>query len=291
MENEDKADDSLKDLPGNDQPLPASDKTIAEPDNIIPPQTQNMEVHHHPQIHHKKKHFKEYFLEFIMIFLAVTMGFIAESLRENIADHGKEKAFIRSMIEDAVTDTVNIHAAIAINMRRIGKLDTLATLCFMYGDKSIKAAQIYNAFFPCLRHPDFVNPTERTLMQLKNSGGMRLIEKKVAADSIIQYDDFIKKLADQQVWYENMLTALVETSMHVINYKYNVVDPTTLKNVPAPMDSSTLVTADNLKIIELGNRASIYKAVVRFYIIRLKEGNQHAINLINTLQKEYAELK
>lgn len=50
MDNEDKADDSLKDLPGNDQPLPASDKTIAEPDNIILPQTPNMEVRHHPPL-------------------------------------------------------------------------------------------------------------------------------------------------------------------------------------------------------------------------------------------------
>jgi hypothetical protein len=37
-----------------------------------------MDVHHHPDLHHKKKNFKEYFLAFIMIFLAVTIGFIAE---------------------------------------------------------------------------------------------------------------------------------------------------------------------------------------------------------------------
>jgi hypothetical protein len=35
-----------------------------------------MDVHHHPDLHHKKKNFKEYFLEFLMIFLAVTLGFI-----------------------------------------------------------------------------------------------------------------------------------------------------------------------------------------------------------------------
>ncbi len=31
-----------------------------------------MEVHHHPDLHHKPKKWKEYFLEFLMIFLAVT---------------------------------------------------------------------------------------------------------------------------------------------------------------------------------------------------------------------------
>ena len=44
-------------------------------------ETENMEVHHHPDLHHKPKKWKEYFLEFLMIFLAVTMGFIAENIR------------------------------------------------------------------------------------------------------------------------------------------------------------------------------------------------------------------
>ena len=50
-----------------------------------------MEVHHHPDLSHKKKHVKEYFLEFLMIFVAVTLGFFAESLRENMTKKEKEK--------------------------------------------------------------------------------------------------------------------------------------------------------------------------------------------------------
>ncbi len=37
-----------------------------------------------------------------------------------------------------------------------------------------------------LRHPDFVSQTDRTLSQLRNAGGMRLISKKTTADSIIK---------------------------------------------------------------------------------------------------------
>ncbi len=33
----------------------------------IPQSEINMEVHHHPDIHHKKKNFREYFLEFLMM--------------------------------------------------------------------------------------------------------------------------------------------------------------------------------------------------------------------------------
>jgi hypothetical protein len=55
-----------------------------------------MEVHHHPDLHHKPRKWKEYFLEFLMIFLAVTMGFFAESFRENIVNKEREKKYIES---------------------------------------------------------------------------------------------------------------------------------------------------------------------------------------------------
>src|SRR5450631_4361501 len=76
---------------------------------IFPSETQptDMEVHHHPDLHHKPKKWKEYFLEFLMIFLAVTLGFIAENIREHISDRNKEHEFIVSMIADLKKDTSN----------------------------------------------------------------------------------------------------------------------------------------------------------------------------------------
>jgi len=56
-------------------------------------------VHHHPDLHHKKKNFKEYFLEFVMIFLAVTLGFFAENIREHYSDKSKEQEFVVSLKE------------------------------------------------------------------------------------------------------------------------------------------------------------------------------------------------
>ena len=71
-----------------------------------------MEVHHHPDLHHKKKNFKEYFLEFLMIFLAVTMGFFAENIRENISDRHKENKYMHSLAEDLKKDTAALHYSI-----------------------------------------------------------------------------------------------------------------------------------------------------------------------------------
>lgn len=55
----------------------SASETPEEPPSFQPDQikTHKMEVHHHPDLHDKKKHWQGYFLEFLMIFLAVTMGF------------------------------------------------------------------------------------------------------------------------------------------------------------------------------------------------------------------------
>src|SRR5450432_2570215 len=92
---------------------------IKEPSNTFqqPVTPENMEVHHHPDLHHKKKHWKEYFLEFLMIFLAVTMSFFAESLRERISDTTKEYDYIKSLISDLGDD-------IRVNDNAMPKLET-----------------------------------------------------------------------------------------------------------------------------------------------------------------------
>src|ERR1700712_1332566 len=109
-----------------------------------------MEVHHHPNV--EKKSFKEYFFEFLMIFLAVTMGFAAESLREHITDNAREKEYIISMVEDAKTDTANIHRAIDLNRLRALQLDTLSSLCINYKKGNNSDAQIYRLYRKGITH-------------------------------------------------------------------------------------------------------------------------------------------
>ena len=67
----------------NMPPETNSEKNPAWP--VDPLITEQMEVHHHPQLDHKHKPWKEYLLEGLMIFIAVMMGFIAENIREG--DH------------------------------------------------------------------------------------------------------------------------------------------------------------------------------------------------------------
>ncbi|HEY5327433.1 MAG TPA: hypothetical protein VIJ27_10575, partial [Mucilaginibacter sp.] len=184
-----------------------------------------MEVHHHPDLHHAPKPWKEYLLEGLMIFLAVTMGFFAESIRENITDSSKENEYILSMIQDAKIDTAKIQMVLKLNSKRILALDSAASLCYYYDGTGSSDGEIYRQFGQAVYYPDFVYLTERTMSQLKNAGGMRLIRKKAAVDSIILYDDFSKKLLTQQEAYGTYLGGLEELLVKMLNYGYYFQTP------------------------------------------------------------------
>jgi hypothetical protein len=245
-----------------------------------------MEVHHHPNV--EKKGFKEYILEGLMIFLAVTLGFFAESIREKIADKEKERDYIVAMIEDAQTDTVNIHEAIRLNERRSYYLDSLVNICNNFESSNGEDSTIYKLYQKGLIHPSFVSPTERTLLQLKNSGGMRLIRIKSAVDSIILYDDAAKKLIDQQAYYELYQNKSVDIAVQIFDFQYfNFRNRKTKFANSKTYGNAKLLSRDKMKLMELGNVVHLYDGVVNFYIIRLQEMNDHAVNLINTLRKDY----
>jgi len=74
-----------------------------------PAQTENMEVHHHPQLEHKHKPWKEYLLEGFMIFIAVMMGFVAENIREDITNNEHVKQLTTQLMRDLKTDTIQLN--------------------------------------------------------------------------------------------------------------------------------------------------------------------------------------
>src|ERR1700690_1950623 len=105
-----------------------------------------MEVHHHPDLHHKKKKFKEYFLEFLMIFLAVTMGFFAENIRESISENKIAKDMAENLYQEVYADSVVLQQKI---MFRKDKEQQLLYFVSYVKDSSLTnlATQFYPSFF------------------------------------------------------------------------------------------------------------------------------------------------
>ena len=152
-----------------------------------------MEVHAHS--HTPRKKWTHYLWEFIMLFLAVFCGFLAEYKLEQTIEHHKELEYIESMMEDLQNDTAKLNR-LDIELGRIAtSIDTI----LLYYDDMPKGANpiLFRNIRAIYGYPIFIN-SDRTIQQLKSSGGMRLIKNKKAADGIIDYDGYVRN-------YENMV--------------------------------------------------------------------------------------
>ena len=175
---------------------------INDIDPISPNQeNKSMEVHHHPEI--EKKTLKGYLLEGLMIFLAVTMGFIAENIREHIVDKEREEHYIKSFYEDLLNDENRLPILVNNINLQIREADSLQLLLPNLNAKT-PANNCYLYLRRLLRQQDIsLYIKDGTIVQLKNTAGMRLIENKKVLDSLLSY---YKKIE----WVEYIQNILIE---------------------------------------------------------------------------------
>ena len=147
-------------------------------------QTENMEVHHHPDIHHEKKKWKEYFLEFLMIFLAVTMGFFAEQIRERHVEKERLHNYFGSMVLDIESNIIALDSAIKENSKMVSKYDAIVKSFLNSGDTLNRTAFAQN--MGAIWYRGFTNRNE-TFEQMKSSGSLRYIDDFMLLTAIMQY--------------------------------------------------------------------------------------------------------
>lgn len=248
-------------------------------------ETENMEVHHHthdPATPHHKKNWKSYFWEFMMLFLAVFCGFMAEWRLEHVIEHSREKEFIKSMIEDAEMDMSNIEKVSKANKRKLSYVDSLATACYDYESGKSNEYEIYRFYRHLLSSAEALKPTERTLLQLNNSGSMRLIRNKASADRIIFYDGCLKDIKVQQDVANELKFEYVNASFELFNFRYFDLG----RGIGVSADAK-LLNNEKSKLTQFANRIAIYGGVLAKFNLDLMEMNRNALKLKNTLQKEY----
>src|SRR5258708_30889844 len=148
-----------------------------------------MEVHSHS--HTERKKWTHYFWEFLMLFLAVFCGFLAENQREHMVEHQKEKQYMKSLKKDVEADIIQIdRLEIELN-DFIRRLDSVAEGLDPSSGRS-PSLVTYKQMSRDLGFSDFIY-TDRTIQQLKNAGGMRLVRNQGVADSIVQYDAMVRR--------------------------------------------------------------------------------------------------
>lgn len=173
-------------------------------ENTNPTQAvKDMEVHHHAH-HGGKRNWKSYFWEFIMLFLAVFCGFLAEYQLEHTIEHDREKQYIVSMMADMREDSAKISSSLLYCTKQLSGFDTLIQNIYNrpYNDSTLKV--MYSVQLKYTHNRNAVRFTKRTITQLKNSGGLRLIRNEGASDSIILYSEDCEQAEAQAAYFENV---------------------------------------------------------------------------------------
>lgn len=256
---------------------------IKDTDTINPNQvTENMEVHKHPHhVTHKKK-WGEYFLEFLMLFLAVFLGFIAENIREHQVEKEKGKQYIQSFVEDLKYDTTSLSAMIKDYKAKSDKL-TMISSCY---DSLFAKQSCYSCLSELFANSQAfrqLDVSDRTLQQLKNAGGLRLLNK-VDADSVTAYDNLIKgyKIDETTVFQET------QTSLRsIMNKLFNYSVLRKLTDSSYVTIGNPLVTTDKILLNEYFNTLARYRNYCNGYILAQEQMNTKAAGLISYFTNKY----
>ncbi len=268
----------------HEQPEPVQPESSI--DNPETPTT-NMEVHHHPDLHHKRKHFKEYFLEFLMIFLAVTMGFFAENIREAISDHHREKQYMQSMLHDLEKDTAALREGLDFSAYVANGLDSLKNM--LYSEPgTTNSAELYRLHTTYSRRVN-IYFSDQTSSQLK-VGGMQLIKNRPVAAAISGYWSLIEALKGVLDNYSGKGANASEIASRIFNYKYvHFFRVDAERRTIMQIDPhAALMVNDPNQLADYANHLFYMINILRtFYSADLRQQHLAAGNLIALIKKEY----
>jgi hypothetical protein len=249
-----------------------------------------MEVHHHahtsdPDSHRGRKKWAHYFWEFLMLFLAVFCGFLAEYTLEHKIEKDREKQYIRSFIEDLEKDTTTLSERIAYCNLTIARVDS-AIAVFNNPGLTDLAGEIYY-FLRWMHRSDVFSVNDRTIIQLRNAGGMRLITSKSVSDSIIDYYkavEHIQFVYEEQIEWRRALRPYFPDLLDGNDYGLAVdnknvvirpVSPVRLRSSDPKLINALILTLNNIKGINTGLRR------------RMEDLKRRAMDIRNVIIKEY----
>ena len=246
-----------------------------------------MEVHHPHQPAHTKK-WTAYLLEFFMLFLAVFLGFVAENIRENKVEKKRGLEYIKSFVEDLRTDTSQFAKLIIEFKSQDTVLNTIYACFDTINMNSRSNSCLKNIITNALGFTDFVY-TDRTMQQLKNAGGLRLIRDKEITDSIILYDALVREDLIHQEVMENIQQITINAHISMISfnqlkklsYRANLTNSDT--------NSSFLLSNDKRELNQYFNQILSFKQNCYRQLTRLQELKEKASNLIIFLNKKLGD--
>ena len=155
---------------------------------------------------------------FLCYYLAVFCGFLAEYQLEHKIEKNKEKQYIRSFMEDMEADTVSLNSRIRYCELTIKRADS-AIAVLSQQDLDKMAGEIYY-FLRWIHRSDVFNVNDKTIVQLRNAGGMRLVSSKAVSDVDRYYKDvdIIRFVYEEQTEFRRSLRPYFPKILDGIDY-------------------------------------------------------------------------
>ena len=256
------------------------------PEDSHAPKPENMETHAH-HLHKAPSHgWKHYFFEFFMLFLAVTLGFLVENQREHYVDRKKESVYVRGIVKDLVSDTINFSQFINKTLENESRIDSLIDLLKVYKSAS-PTGELYHLARTAFGKIERLQYNRRTYDQLKSSGSLRLIHHQGVLDSISKYFESLQWIDLQnQLQIERQTIYAVQLGEIFDAWTIDSVFNT---NFSKPTAAPSLLTTDKRDLNRFVMRLHILKGVVLFNLRRVvNDYLPNAKKLIALIKEEYS---
>jgi hypothetical protein len=248
-----------------------------------------MEVHSHT--HTPQKKWTHYLWEFLMLFLAVFCGFLAENFREHQVEKERGKQYLESLYEDLKADTTRLGLLINSDKNKIAGLTNMMA-CYDTVTKNLKSTSCMGILIKHSKTNVAFQLTDRTLRQLANAGGFRLLNKE-DADSILGYESSYRR-------YQNFESTVFQTAQDNVR---NTLNQLADFRVNAPVQNFTnalgidttsgklqgplLFTEDRVLLNKWFNELTLYLRVTNGQQSALSGLKAKATSLINYYNKKH----
>jgi hypothetical protein len=247
----------------------------------IKSQTDNMDVHHHPDLSHKKKNWKEYLLEFFMLFLAVTLGFFAENIREHSVENARARQYAILLIQDIKKNSRQADEELGRRKIMQRSFDTL---------KGLLANDHLDSNFQIVRHVMLLSETlpfstvTATFDQMQNSGSLRYMRNEQLTSLLTDYFNTLVPATQKNIEQEFQVN--MDNNQKFIQQHFNLLQVDTSDNVlvrhPDIYDwnKRSAVEMYNMTV----NTSTWNEWIMEKYLLPIRQqGNA----LIEELQREY----
>jgi hypothetical protein len=224
-----------------------------------------------------------------MLFLAVTAGFFVENQREHFVEKQRAKQYIKSFYEDLKTDTVRLNNLIRFEAKKITSLNVLQS-CYDSLLKNKTPVSLLNV----IKNSQSNNPfrlNRRTLNQLANAGGFRLLLKE-DADSIISYETRGTNLEGyQETLYQQSQDILRNTFNEIVDFIPYSNLYTDVTNTATPdvneIKEPLFLSANKVLLNKYFNELFQYLRVTVQHRAGLGRLNENATRLLLYFKKKY----